>query len=145
MNCNIYNLGMNIKLSSGETIKMQNIELMHTYAGLMCGAPDRLINNQMISEIKEREICLFVIEPQITITDENTFFGRKERESKYNEEVQFMPPIMLKADFECCENNDCTKLTIVWFQNQFSLVLPEHIEKAIQNIDWHKHACRFML
>jgi len=145
MNHSIYNLYPAITLRSGTDIHLQSITLSHTYGGLLCGTPNEQMNDNIISEAREdlEEACFF-IKPKVTMLSEYDFFDKGDHYSKENT-IPLLPAVKVEALFECCDGDECTRLHIVWFQDDFSSIIPKDIESVIQNIDWYHQAREFSL
>ena len=145
MNHSIYNLHSAITLRSGTDIHLQSISLSHTYAGLLCGTPSEQINDNIIAEIREEfEKAYYVIKPRVTMLSEYNFFAKDDHYSR-EKTIPLLSAVKVEALFECYDGDECTRLPIVWFQNDFSTAISTYIENAIQDIDWYRYACEFSL
>ncbi|MCK5536159.1 MAG: hypothetical protein KAI79_04985 [Bacteroidales bacterium] len=145
MNHNIYNLHPAIVLSSGINIHLQSISLSHTYGGLLCNTPSEQINNNVISEIREKfEKACFIIKPRINMISEYDFFDKGDHYSK-EKTIPLLSAVKVEALFECYKDEESTFLNIIWFQDGFSETISSSIENKIQDIDWHRYAKKFSL
>ncbi len=145
MNHNIYNQYPAIVLSSGINIHLQGISLSHTYGGLMCGTPSEHINDNIISEIREKfEKACYIIKPRVNMLSEYDFFDKGDHYRK-EKTILLLPVVKVETLFECYNGDESTFLHIVWFQDDFSVTISSFMENAIQNIDWNCYARKFSL
>ena len=143
---NIYNLYPLIELLSGQKIYLQEITLSHTYAGLLCGTPSASTNDEIMSSIKDaQKEGIYVINPEIVMISEDTFFEKETSSGNEQKSVPLMPPVKAIAIFEHYDGEDTSWLKIVWFQNDFSTVISDSVRERIVGIDWDQYACEFLI
>ena len=129
-------------ISGKKKIHMTKIEQRYSYDGLISGLPDSDINDRIISHALSEAYRLsysntHLIEPQRTKV-KYTSAGR-------TAEYEKIPGIRCIAAFKCYdpakdEKADQSKLSLVWFQNNFAMPIEENVRNAIKALDWNELA-----
>ena len=132
---------MKIILDSGREIFLDSICQNHTYGGLLCGYPDKEMNERNIKYAMESalekmnpEVTYLVPPPLIEVElDEDV--------KEYYKDAMRIPYITCYAQFESSvidkdDGNDASWLTIVWHQDDFALPIDESVLEHIKTIDW---------
>ena len=134
---------MKIILNSGREIILSSIYQNHTYSGLLCGYPNKKMNDMNIKKAmrsarnKMDSKATYLVPPpllEVKIDDSVKQFYA-------DEEVMRIPSITCYAQFESSsikwdKGSDASCLTIVWYQDDFALPIDESVVEHIKAIDW---------
>lgn len=136
------------KVRGGGLISLTALHQSHTYAGCMEGYPTSARNADMI-ESTLRDLAKqnwdetpYLIEPR-----ETPMKIEISAEHDYGAPMQ-LPSILCIAQFQSFapardKHSDFSRLTVVWFQDDFAFPIETEIEKHIKKIDWKNLAHDF--
>jgi hypothetical protein len=134
-----------IRLNSGRSIQLTNVEVFPTYGGLLAGYPCARINDRLLARLaKPREpddgSPVHLITPPRSYPDrgsEHRPLGPMER----------LPPVYCRAFFRAgCINKDLddgfheSGLTVVWFQEDLASPIADFVTAAVAGLAWEEHA-----
>jgi hypothetical protein len=136
---------MNIKLNGGREIYLESIWQHKTYSGLLCGIPNDERNKKYIEHNMEyalekmNAVCTYLV-PPVSLEME----GIDKSIKRYKDAIR-LPYITCFGQFESSvlngdKKNDGSWLTIVWYQDDFSMPIDDTIIEHIKLIDWENEA-----
>ncbi|HIP12027.1 MAG TPA: hypothetical protein EYG73_04815 [Arcobacter sp.] len=141
---------MNIKLNSGREIYLESIWQHQTYRSLISGIPNDEMNQSYIENNmrdaleKMNAECTYLV-PPIFLELENIDKSIEE----YKDAIR-LPYITCFAQFESSvldgdERSHGSWLTIVWYQDDYSMPIDDVVLEHIKLIDWESKAEGFEL
>ena len=131
---------MKIVLDSGREIFLDSICQSHTYGGLLCGYPDKDMNERIMKYVMETalekmnpEVTYLVPPPLIEVEMDDV--------KEYYKDAIHIPYITCYAQFESSvidkdDDSNGSWLTIVWYQDDFALPIDESVLEHIKTINW---------
>jgi hypothetical protein len=132
---------LKIILDDAREIFLNSICQSHTYEGLLAGYPDkemndRFIKDAMVSALKKMSAEATYLVPPFSLEVEV-----HARVKKHYKDAIRIPYITCYGQFESSvikgdDVNDASCLTIVWYQDEFSMPIDESILEHIKTIDW---------
>ena len=132
---------MKIILNSGREIFLDRICQSHTYGGLLCGYPNKEMNERSIKNAMESALekmnskATYLVPPPLTEVEVD-----KRVKEHYPDAIR-IPYITCYGQFESSvikgdADNDASFLTIVWYQDDFALPIDASVLEHIKTIDW---------
>jgi hypothetical protein len=131
-----------LQLASGRRINLISINQWETYRGFLEGIPTKEINKDLIEEALDMvKPAPYLIEPiETPIIMERKYWAGTPAS---------IPLKVCIAEFASFPRGgnpshyDYSRLTLVWFQNEFAFPIEESILEEIRSLDWDKHASDF--
>jgi hypothetical protein len=127
-----------LKLDSGLYIRLTNLSQWETYGGHLAGRPSSEGNQKLITGAQRYAHDVLQFQPSPTL------IGFK----NLHKPPPLLPFKAVCAAFECdymplASHADFTRLSLLWFQDEWAMPINPLILNEIQRIDWHKnaHAC----
>ena len=133
-----------IKLADGRIVRIGELCQFETYGGLIMGRPNEQINKKRIdaalsyakdkiwSATEPTLIPPVICEPKITEEDITKYV--------IFDQPQYLPIATCMAQLESSPARDKkmfrSKLTVVWFQDQYAFPIDPHVLECIMQLDW---------
>ena len=133
-----YGAGRNFTFNSGRTVSLRLLRQHLTYDGLLLGAPRREANDALIRgtvQWAQKEIRptykAYLVDPERRLVAD----GR----------IEWIPRVTCIAQFGCSRpvhnpEHDGSRVTVIWFQEEFALPILEPALSGILALDWDAHA-----
>ncbi len=134
----------NVRLASGRSIRLVELRMSSTYAGLLAGSPSKRVNEFIVERTvnRAREDCpsrpVHLVPPALEYPGESAGgFGP----------VEVMPRVLCTGLFESWEIDPAhdsgwwsSTLTVVWFQHTSDLPAEDDAPAGLREIAWEELA-----
>jgi len=136
-----------ILLHSGRIIRLSSLEQTRTYAGLMAGTPNTERNDRIVA--RQLDVALKISGHAHVIPPHRRDYLSKPgdmdvfRDNRWAGVPEWLPAVQCIAEFlsdAFDPADDESRLTLVWFQDDFALPITEPALSLIQELDWEKLA-----
>jgi uncharacterized protein (TIGR02996 family) len=133
--------GSEVRLRAGGTIHCQSIRQSLTYAGLLEGLPTRQMNEGTIEGLlrEERERGWWAGEPYLVPPAITPIEYSGERKYPFGD-PEALPDVTCVARFAAYAGPGTTKLTVIWFQDEFAFPIAPDVLEHLAGIDWSARA-----
>ena len=139
-----------ITLSSGRSIFLEKLYQQQTYAGFIEGFPNKTNNNRQIEFVVEIARKMDDNESDVHLVSPERYsylrqMGGKEKDFFNDKSTEWLPMVACVGIFKSDAiarnpKKQESRLTLVWYQDEFGPPIDEGVLERIKAIDWNSLA-----